>query len=549
MEEFNAVLGSLAGYVWGLPLIVLLVGTGVVLSFLLKFVQVSRFGHAIKAIAGKFDNPADKGEVSHFRALTSALSGTIGLGNIAGVAVAISLGGPGALFWMWLSALFGMATKFATCTLSTKYRSIDENGVVAGGPMFTIENGLGKKWRPLGMTFALFTMGASFGMANLFQANQVASSLYSQLSVPTWISGILMVVFVSLVIIGGIKRIGSVTGKLVPFMCGIYLLMAVIVLALAGWSNIVQGLSLIVSSAFNGIEPAAGGFAGIAVWTVIQQGVRRGTFSHEAGLGSAPIAHAAVKTGEPVREGLVAMLGPFLDTIIVCTMTALVIITTGAWKVGAAPAIIVDRIEKTDAGSRGVVMGPDVREGYEHPARTRGRKVTWRGKIFSIQQQAFQERFGVHVGHGIRQSCFALVDESISKGLALHQGDMVQIDGILDGTVGGAVLTTYAFTSVFGKYGSYVILLAVVLFALSTMITWSYYGDRAALYLFGQKGVLPYRILFIVIVFIGAVYSLDPVVNISDILNGLMAVPNLIATIMLLPVVLKLTKKYFAKYG
>ena len=547
MEALNQALGTVAGYVWGLPLIVLLVGTGVALSITLKFIQIRRYGLAIKIISGKFDDPNETGEVSHFRALTSALSGTIGLGNIAGVAVAISLGGPGALFWMWVTALFGMATKYATCMLASKYRTVHADGSVSGGPMYTIENGLGRKWKPLAVAFAVFTIGASFGMANLFQSNQVASSLYEAFSVPTWATGLGIVAFVAVVIIGGIKRIGAVTGRLVPLMCGMYILAAIVVLILKA-DAIPDAFALIFSTAFGGVEPAAGGFAGISFAIVLQQGVRRGTFSNESGLGSAPIAHAAAKTREPVREGLVAMMGPFIDTIIICTMTALVIISTGTWKLGSPPKVKASLYFATAAGAPAVEQGPTIREAYDKTGELRGQDVKWTGEVFAVQRMAFEDRIGIHLGSGMRESCFAVFPRSLGAADKLQGGERITIQGKLDGDVGGAVLTTFAFSTVFGRWGGVLIIIGILLFALSTIITWSYYGDRAAMYLFGEKGVLPYRVVYVIMIFVGAIYTLDAVVNISDILNGLMAIPNLIVTLLLLPRVIAMTKDYMERH-
>jgi len=547
MEALNQALGTVAGYVWGLPLIVLLVGTGVLLSITLKFIQIRRYGLAVKIISGRYDDPSETGEVSHFRALTSALSGTIGLGNIAGVAVAISLGGPGALFWMWITALFGMATKYATCLLANRYRTVHEDGSVSGGPMYTIENAMGKSWKPLAAAFAVFTIGASFGMANLFQSNQVASSLYEAFSVPTWATGLGIVVFVALVIIGGIKRIGAVTGRLVPLMCGIYIVAAIVVLILKA-EAVPDAFALIFTTAFTGVEPAAGGFAGIAFWIVLQQGVRRGTFSNEAGLGSAPIAHAAAKTREPVREGLVAMMGPFIDTITICTMTALVIISTGTWKLGSPPKVKASFYSAATAEAPAVERGPTIREAYDRGGDLRGTDVRWTGEVFVVQKMAFEDRVGLHLGGGMRESCFAVFPRSLGAADELQGGERITIQGKLHGDVGGAVLTTFAFSTVFGEWGGVLIIIGILFFALSTIITWSYYGDRAAMYLFGPRGVLPYRILYVIVIFIGAIYTLDAVVNISDILNGLMAIPNLIVTLVLLPKVIAMTRDYLERH-
>lgn len=428
---------------------VLLVGTGVYLTLRFCFVQFRGFGHAIKVIRGKYDNVNDPGEISHFRALTTALSATIGTGNIVGVAAAILVGGPGAVFWMWITALFGMATKFASCTLAVHFRRIDDQGETHGGPMHFIEMGMGKNFKWLAVLFASLTCLASFGIGNMFQINNMVSAVNSlvlgngadvALSISLGVGG-LTAVLVAFVILGGIKRIANFASKLVPFMCVFYIAAGLVIL-IKNMHLILPGLQLILTQAFHAPESVAGGLLG----GVIRAGVARGLFSNEAGLGSAAMAHGAARTKEPVREGLVAMLGPFIDTIVVCTITALVIICTGAYEV-----------------------------------------VTVKGQ-----------------------------------------------------------LTSAAFEA--GLPGSgWLVSVGIILFAFSTLIAWSYYGDRAADYLFGKKAVTIYRVLYIGFIFLGALRPLDDVINFCDALNGLMALPNLIALIALSPVVVKLTQTYFRK--
>ncbi len=336
MEALKALLGAIDGVVWGPVMIVLLVGTGIYLSIRLKFIQISSFGHAVKIVKGDYDHESGgkEGEISHFQALSAALSATIGTGNIAGVATAIALGGPGALFWMWITAFFGMATKYASCLLGLKYRTIDENGVVTGGPMLYLERGLGQKW--LGVLFAIFAVIASFGIGNMVQANSVAEPVAATFGLPKWITGLVMGVLVWLVIVGGIKRVGKVASRIVPFMSIAYIATALVVLII-NFSAIPAAFAQIFSHAFTPTS-ATGGFAGAVVLLTLRYGVARGVFSNEAGLGSAPMAHAAAQTDEPVREGMVAMLGPFIDTIIICTMTGLAIVTSGAWTSGLTGA-------------------------------------------------------------------------------------------------------------------------------------------------------------------------------------------------------------------
>lgn len=426
--------------VWGLPLVILLLSTGIVLTVTLGGIQFRAFKHAIDVIRGQFDDPNDPGEISHFQALCTALSATVGLGNIAGVAVAIHLGGPGATFWMIVVGILGMATKFAECTLAVKYRTVDAAGIVHGGPMYYIEKGLGSAFKPLAIFFAIATFSASFGAANMFQTNQVASILFENFSIPKLATGVALALLTAVVIIGGIKRIGEVTSLLVPFMGGIYVLGCLFVI-LMHVGDVPRLFGLIFADAFTG-QAMAGGFFGVLI-----QGVRRACFSNEAGLGSAPIAHSAAATDEPVREGAVAVLEPFIDTVVICTMTALVILISGAYTEDA----------------------------------------------------------------------------------------------------NGVNLTAIAFDSGIPGFGKYFVPLAVSLFAYSTLLSWSYYGERAVDYLVGEKGILPYKILYCLLAIVGTVGTIEAVINFSDMMLGLMAIPNLIAVLLLLPKLRAETKDYFGR--
>lgn len=435
--------------VWGTPLIVALVGTGLFLTFRLGWIQVRGFTSAIKVLSGRYDDKRDPGEITHFQALATALSATIGTGNIVGVAAAILTGGPGAVFWMWVTAVVGMATKFTCCTLSVHFRKIDENGETHAGPMHYIELGLGKKFKWLAIAFAFFTITASYGIGNMFQANNIVSALSSMIPHEGLLeslafrlgSGMMIAFLVGLVILGGIQRIAHVASKLVPFMCIMYVGVGVLIL-IRNVSAIPDAIQLIFYHAFHAPEAVAGGLLG----GVIRTGVARGLFSNEAGLGSAPIAHGAAKTKEPVREGLVAMLGPFIDTLVVCSITALVIVMTGAHNTQSAAGLLT-------------------------------------GEAFNI---------------GLPGSGF--------------------------------------FVS-----------LSILLFAFSTLISWSYYGDRAADYLFGHQAVLVYRWSYVGVIVLGSVGSITTVINFCDAMNGLMALPNLIALLALSPIVAKLTKDYFSR--
>lgn len=460
MEIFKHVIDFLSNLVWNFPekapfLVILLLGAGVFVTLRLGLIQIRKFWHAWEVISGKYDDPNEDGDITHFQALSAALSATIGIGNIAGVATAIHYGGPGALFWMWVTAIFGMALKYAECTLSVEYRIINEDGSASGGPMYYIEKGLGKAWKPMALFFAGCAVISSFGSGNAVQSFTVADQFRSDFGIPQYITGLILVTVVALVILGGIKRIGKVTAKLAPIMAILYVIAAMTAIIL-NIDKVPSMIGVIVKSAFT---PTAqiGGFAGATFLYTLVWGVKRGLFSNEAGQGSAPIAHAAAKTDEPVREGTVAMLGPFIDTLVICSMTGLVIILTGAW---------------------------------------------------------------THI------------DEA---GNALN----------------GSPMTAYAFSKalspLIGHYGKYIITLAVLLFAVSTAISWSYYGDRASEYLFGKKSIKIYKIMFLIMFFLGSIVKLEVVWGFADIALGLMAIPNLIAVVFLTPKVVKMTKKYFNK--
>ncbi len=441
LEDFSV---SFVTAVWGLPLIFLLFGAGLIFTLFFAFPQIRHFKHAIDIALGKYDKPEDKGEINHLQALTAALSATLGLGNIAGVAVAIATGGPGAVFWMWIAGFLGMATKFTSVSLSLIFR--DESGKeVHGGPMYTMKNGLGKAFLPMAALYAFFAILSSFGAGNMFQSNQMASIINNTTGMPTWLSGAICTVFAGLVLVGGIKRIGTVTEKLVPAMVFIYCGGAIGIL-IANASEIPSMFAMIFDGAFNGTA-AVGGFAGIAFKEVVIQGVRRGVFSNEAGMGSAAMAHSAAKS-DALQEGFVALLGPFIDTIVVCSMTALVLLSTGLW--------------------------------------------------------------------------------SNTGGLQ------------------GSELTAAAFSTLYGGAGEYIIMIVVVLFAFSTIISWSYYGEQGVTYLWGEKYIPHYRYVFLGFTLLGALLELKIVLNLSDAVFGLLAIPNLIANIMLSKDLRKKLKAYEA---
>lgn len=447
METVNTIVTYVNGIVWGPPMLVLILGTGLFLQGGLILMPLRKLGFGFKLLWRGRRPEAGEGDISPFNALMTALSATIGTGNIAGVATAITMGGPGALFWMWITALVGMATKYAEAVCAVRYREVDAYGDHIGGPMYYIKNGLSKNWRWLAPTFAIFGGIAGFGIGNMVQANSVADVMQSTFGVPMWATGVILMVLVGAVLIGGIRWIAVVAGKLVPLMAIAYLLAGLVVLIINA-AEIPAAFGLIFSSAFTG-HAATGGFAGAAVWAAIRFGVARGVFSNEAGLGSAPIAHAAARTKGPVNQGLIAMLGTFIDTIIVCSITGLAIVTAGAWTSGEE----------------------------------------------------------------------------------------------------GAPVTSMAFEAALPGVGSYVVTVGLALFAFTTMLGWSFYGEKCVEYLFGVRSILPFRVLWIIALFIGTTVKLAFVWLLADTLNALMAIPNLIALILLSPVVFRLTREFFATKG
>lgn len=438
-------LNLLSSVIWGEYLLIpLLAMVGVYLTIGLQAMPWRKLPLAFQTLwQGRKPSLQNKGDISPFQALMTALSATVGTGNIAGVATAIYFGGPGAIFWMWIIAIFGMATKYAEAVLAVSYRETDALGNYVGGPMYYIRNGLGKNWRWMSVSFAFFAMIAAFGIGNMVQSNSVADEIRSSFNIPTWLTGLVMATLASLVIIGGVKRIAQVASKLVPFMAAIYVIAAVAIICL-NIEKLPAAFLLIIDSAFTG-SAASGGFVGATIWMAIRWGFARGIFSNEAGLGSAPIAHAAAQTNDPVKQGMVAMLGTFIDTLVICSLTAFVIIITGAW----------------DSGLQ------------------------------------------------------------------------------------GAPMSSLAFSTGLYNYGGYIVSFGLVLFAFTTILGWSYYGERCASYLFGTNIIIYYRICWILAIFTGAVIKLEIVWALADVLNGLMALPNLVALLLLSPVVFSKTRQYF----
>ena len=446
MEYFESFWASAVDIVWGLPLVILLVGAGIYFTLACRFLPFRGLKHAFNILLGKYDKEDDPGEISHFQALSSALSATIGMGNIAGVAIAISVGGPGSIFWMWVAGVIGMSTKFFTCTLATMYRKKDENGIDQGGPMYYLEVGLGKYFKPLAILFAICGM---IGCLSLFQVNQLSGLLYADYGFDRIATGIVCMILVGIVILGGITRVGIVAAKVVPAMFMLYLVSALFII-FANISSVPELFMMIFRNAFGG-EAIIGGGIGVAFAEVLKTGIRRAAFSNEAGVGTAPMAHGAAKTKEPVREGLIAMLGPFLDTNIVCTLTALVILSSGVLK------------------------------------------------------------------------------------------------GELSSSTEAVIITVEAFTATMGSLGRYLLTLIIILFSVSTMISYSYYSLKCARYLFGIKIGSKYVYIYLLSLPLAAWLGQDTVVNIIDTCFALMSIPTLVGALLLSPKVVSAVKDYYKR--
>ena len=530
-------------------MVILLLGTGIFLTLRLGLIQLRRLGHGFAVTSGKYDDPDEPGDVSHFQALTTALSATVGIGNIAGVAIAIHWGGPGALFWMWVTAALGMATKYTEVTLAQKYRNVEATeghaweGTVSGGPMYYIEKGLGPRWKWMAVLFAVLLGLTAFLTGNAIQANTVADTMRSTFGIPVWATGVLTSAIVAAVILGGITRIGRVTSILAPFMAAIYVLGALVILSLNA-AHVFPAFGLIFREAFNPTAGVAGTGVGAFLVTMMW-GVRRGLFSNEAGQGSAPIAHAAAKTDEPVSEGVVALLEPFVDTLVICTMTGLVIITTGVWSARHPTEIVLSggdlgyvRIDE-EGSHRGIVAPPELVFEDGIPARSDEEHwVAW-------HDVAVEE---LYVDPEMQEEFTGVVRPEEAVAIAADGTRYASLWGMASES--GAPLTQEAFTrglSPLAPWGGSIVVFAVLLFALSTAISWSYYGDRCANYLLGSHAVLPYKFAFVVMHFIGAVLPLTTIWNLGDIFLSMVIVPNLIALILLSPQVVAETKSYFAR--
>ena len=543
---------------WGIPIgenmiplvVILLVGTGIYLTLRLGLIQVRRLGHGIAVTSGRYDDPDEPGDVSHFQALATALSATVGIGNIAGVALAIHYGGPGAVFWMWMTAFLGMATKFTEVTLAQKYRDVGTDvdarrweGSVSGGPMYYIERGLGPSWKWMAVFFAVMLGLTAFLTGNGIQANTVADTMATEFGVPHWITGLVTASIVAMVILGGITRIGKVTGILAPLMAAVYVAGALVII-IANLGEIPGTFGLIFSEAFNPSAGVAGTGVGAFLVTMMY-GVQRGLFSNEAGQGSAPIAHSAAKTDEPVSEGVVALLEPFIDTILICTMTALVIIMTGAWSARVPTEITLvggdlTYVTQDEQGTSRAVENPPASILYEggQPVALGVNDPTIAWHEVALDQLFIDPEMAQPFTGEVQPEEGRAVGEDGTEYLSLWA----------DAVENGAPLTMLGFQrGLPGTFGQYIVIMSVLLFAISTAIAWSYYGDRCANYLFGPKAVLPYKIVFVIIHFIGALLPLTVIWDLGDVFLGIVIIPNLIALIMLSPQVAEMTKSYFER--
>ncbi len=523
-----SLLDSLLGSAQYFPF--LLLGTGVFFTLYLKFPQLRFFSHALRVVRGKYDKDGAPGDATHFQALSTAISGTVGTGNIGGVALAIYLGGPAALFWMWMTAFFGMTTKFVEVTLSHKYRTVDDKGFIAGGPMYVMERRLNMKW--LAVFFAIATVVSSFGTGNMPQSNNIASGIETAFGVPVWLTGGVLALLLGLVILGGIKRIVQVAEKLVPTMAVIYFVggLGVIILNLP---QVGASLVAVFQDAFAG-SAAAGGFLGASFAYAFNRGVNRGLYSNEAGQGSAPIAHAAAKTDEPVSEGMVSILEPFLDTIIICTLTGLVILSSGVWTEKIENDFqpfdmqyVAGSYDETDSEDRAALF---------HHLNFGERVGLFTGEVEVVDGRAVSGGYTLLHNRSIAENVTYSVDERAYTGtLKVSEGqlaDQVQVRG--RSLIHSVDLTSEAFTrGVFGESGKFIVSLGLVLFAFTTAVAWSYYGDRAMTYLFGAGSVTPYRLLYVIGFFLAAVADTSLIWLVSAITIALMTIPNLFSILLL----------------
>lgn len=535
MQQVNDFLTIIDSYLGSSPWFVyFLIGTGVFFTIYLKFPQIRYFAHAIRIVRGKYDKSSDVGDTSHFGALSTALSGTVGTGNIAGVALAIHLGGPSALFWMLVTAFFGMTTKFVEVTLSHKYREMDSKGHIAGGPMYYMKNALKLRW--LAVIFAIATVLSSFGTGSLPQINSIANAVYASFGIKHIVTGGILTVILGFIMIGGIKRIAQVSEGLVPFMAIFYFL-GCLTIIVANAENLVPSIAAVASDLFTG-SAATGGFLGASVAFAFNRGVNRGLFSNEAGQGSAPIAHAAAKAHEPVSEGIVAILEPFIDTIIICTLTGLTVLCSGVWKEKVQNdfqdtdvTVLAQLYDESNASDKAKLSGMMVRN-VSLPVFT-GDLIFENGNptnaISIIHARSVAE------GISARQEGKPFNGTiKVSNGKLVRDGNNNNVTLSGKSLVHSAPLTTEAFKrGPLGDYGEYIVTIGLLLFAFSTAISWSYYGDRAITYLFGAKTVIYYHVVYVIAFFFASFTDTTIIWTLSGVTIALMTIPNLVGILML----------------
>ncbi|MCK5210815.1 MAG: sodium:alanine symporter family protein, partial [Cyclobacteriaceae bacterium] len=556
MHELHEFLKLIDGFIGGAQWFAyLLLFTGVFFTVYLKFPQIRYFRHALKIVKGKFDKSGDEGDTSHFQALTTALSGTVGTGNIAGVALAVYLGGPAALFWMLATAAVGMTTKFVEVTLSHKYREKTMDGTIAGGPMYYMKNadfrffGIKLNFKWMAVLFAIATVLSSFGTGNLPQINSISNSVLATFGITRWVTGLVLAVLLSLVIIGGIKRIAQVTARLVPTMAIIYFVGALLVIFF-NYENIIPSIISIFADIFTS-SAASGGFLGAALIFAFNKGVGRGLFSNEAGQGSAPIAHAAAKAHEPVSEGMVAILEPFIDTIIICSLTGLVLLSSGVWNEKH-----MNVFQKADMKILGRVYDEnnkdDVTRLFEYLNHDEPIE-SFTGKL-SVEEGKVLNELSILHARSIAENVIVFKSNTpftgkidVKDGVLVDPNSEFKLEG--KSLVHSAPLTTIAFTRSFiGDYGKYIVSIGLLLFAFSTAISWSYYGDRAMTFLFGSKSVIYFRIVYVSGFFVASFVDTTIIWTFSGITIALMTLPNLVGILFLRKEMKSTVKKYWSDF-
>ncbi len=548
MNKLNDILSVIDGYIGGSQWFVfLLLGTGLFFTIYLKFPQFRYIKYSLRIVRGKFDREGDVGDTSHFQALTTALSGTVGTGNIAGVALAIHLGGPAALFWMLVTAALGMTTKFVEVTLSHKYREQAQDGTISGGPMYYMKNRLNMKW--LAVIFAIATVLSSFGTGSLPQINSISNSMFETFGINHMLTGGVLALLLGFVIIGGIKRIAQVTSRLVPIMAFIYFIGAIAVI-LYNYENIIPSFAAIFGDVFTG-SAATGGFLGGSIAFAFNRGVNRGLFSNEAGQGSAPIAHAAARAHEPVSEGLVALLEPFIDTIIICSLTGLVLLSSGVW---------TEKLDNKFQESDLIVLSENFSETNETDVEKLHQYLIGNANLqlftgnLKVVNGAIENQPTILHSRSVAEEVKVWTNnQPFSGNIEINNGKLKSQPGLtLSGKslLHSAPLTTVAFTkSWFGDYGKYIVAIGLLMFAFSTAISWSYYGDRAITYLFGSSKVIYYHIIYVIGFFLASFTDTTIIWTLSGITIALMTIPNLFGILSLAKEMKNEVKLFWNEYA